>query len=81
MADTTRRHTVKKTTVELDMAEVETAKKILGTRTTRDTIHTALRTVNRRAALARAAALIERGAFEVVEPEELDVLRSARLED
>ena len=82
MADTTApEHWIKKTTVELDMTELETAKGILGTRTTRDTIHTALRAVNRRAALARAAALIEQQALEVVQPEELVALRTARLED
>ena len=81
MADTTREHTIRKTTVELDMTELETAKKVLGTETIRDTIHTALRAVNRRAALARAAALIEQQTLEVVQPEELVALRTARLED
>ena len=71
---------IKRTTVDLDVQELERAKATLGTGTTRDTINTALREVNRRAALARAAALIDQGGFEVVEPEELAELRRARIE-
>ena len=71
---------IKRTTVDLDVEELERAKATLGTGTTRDTINTALREVNRRAALARAAALIDQGGFEVVEPEELAELRRARIE-
>lgn len=73
-------HTIKRTTVDLDMDELKRAKETLGTGTTRDTINTALREINRRAALARAAALIEQGLLEIVEPEELAALRQARSE-
>jgi Arc/MetJ family transcription regulator len=71
-------HTIKRTTVDLDMDELKAAKEILGTETTRDTINTALREVRRRAALARAAALIEQGNLDIIEPEELAALRQAR---
>lgn len=73
-------HTIKRTTVDLDLDELERAKETLGTGTTRDTINTALREINRRAALARAAALIEQGLLEIVEPRELAALRHARIE-
>jgi Arc/MetJ family transcription regulator len=72
--------TIKRTTVDLDIEELEQAKETLGTGTTRETINTALREVNRRAALARAAGLIERGDFEVVQPDELAELRRTRVE-
>jgi Arc/MetJ family transcription regulator len=72
--------TIKRTTVDLDIDELEQAKQTLGTGTTRETINTALREVNRRAALARAAAVIEQGGLEVVEPEELVELRRPRIE-
>lgn len=71
-------HTTKKTTIELDLTELEAAKDVLGTGTARDTVNTALREVNRRAALARAAALIEIG-YDVPTPEELAELRAARI--
>lgn len=48
-------HTIRKTTIELDFTELETAKETLGTATARETVNTALREVNRRAALAGAA--------------------------
>lgn len=72
-------HTIKRTTVDLDMDELQAAREILGTETTRDTINTALRDVRRRAALARAAALIEHGDLDIIEPEELAALRQARV--
>ena len=72
-------HTIKRTTVDLDMDELQAAREILGTRTTRDTINTALRGVRRRAALARAAALIEQGDLGIIEPEELAALRRPRV--
>ncbi|HEV7641288.1 MAG TPA: hypothetical protein VGO39_10520 [Gaiellaceae bacterium] len=74
-------HVIQRTTVEIDMTELDAAKKILGTRTIRDTVNTALREVRRRAALARAAALIEQGGSEIIEPEELTALRRVRIED
>ncbi len=63
------------------MTELNAAKEVLGTGTIRDTVNKALRDVTRRAALARAAALIEQGAFDIVDPEELTALRRARIED
>lgn len=71
-------HIIKRTTVDLDMDELSAAREILGTETTRDTINTALREVRRRAALARAAQLIEQGDLDIIEPEELAALRQAR---
>jgi Arc/MetJ family transcription regulator len=76
---TTADHTIKRTTVDLDMDELQAAREILGTDTTRDTINTALRDVRRRAALARAAELIEQGDLDIIEPEELAALRQARV--
>ena len=73
-------HTIRRTSIDLDVGELERAKKTLGTRTTRDTINTALRTVNRQAALARAAELIDQGGFDILDPGELTALRHARVE-
>lgn len=71
--------TVKRTTVDIDLRELDAAKKTLGTRTTRDTINSALRRVNRHARLARSAALIAAGELDVISPEELDALRQVRV--
>jgi len=71
-------HTIKRTTVDLDLDELSAAREILGTQTTRDTINTALREVRRRAALARAAEMIALGGLDIIEPEELAALRRAR---
>jgi Arc/MetJ family transcription regulator len=70
-----RKTAIKRTTVDVDMTQLAEAKKVLGTRTTRDTIDTALRQVNRKALLARSAALIAAGKLDVVSPEELAALR------
>ena len=75
----TRASRIRRTTVDLDVDELERAKETLGTKTTRETLNTALREVNRRDSLARAAELIERGALEVVDPEDLAALRRARV--
>jgi hypothetical protein len=72
---TAQDHTIRRTTVDLDLTELDAAKKTLGTRTTRDTINTALRQVNRQARLARAAALIAAGGLDIISPEELAALR------
>lgn len=72
-------HIIKRTTVDLDMTELERAKDVLGTRTARETINTALREVNRRARLARAAAIIARGDLDVITPEELKALRQVKV--
>ncbi len=71
-------HTIKRTTVDLDLDELEAAKGILMTTTARDTINTALREVNRQAALRRAASLIRAGGLNIVQPEDLPVLRRTR---
>lgn len=71
-------HTVKRTTVDLDLTELAEAKKYLGTRTTVDTINGALRKVNRQARLARAAALIAEGELDVITPDELAALRAVK---
>lgn len=76
---TAQDHTIKRTTVDLDLTELEGAKEILGTRTARDTINTALREVNRRARLARAAAIIARGDLDVITPDELKALRQVKV--
>jgi hypothetical protein len=70
---------IRRTTVDLDIEELERAKETLGTATTRATIDAALRHVNRRAALARAAAAIASGDLDIVGPEELAALRRARV--
>ena len=72
--------TIRRTTVDLDVEELDRAKQTLGTVTTRETIDAALRAVNRQAALARAADVIRSGDFEVVSPEELAALRRPRIE-
>lgn len=73
-------HGIKRTTVELDLTALEEAKKVLGTRTTRETIDAALREVNRRARLARAAAFIARGELDAITPDELKDLRRSRFD-
>jgi hypothetical protein len=75
------RHTIKRTTVDLDLDDLQAAREALGTETARDTIHAALREVARRAALEQAATLILEGGLEIVEPDELAALRQARLTD
>ena len=69
---------VKRTTIDLDLDELDAARRILGTSTARETIHVALHEVSRRDALARAAALIEQGGLGIIEPAELEALRRAR---
>jgi len=69
---------VRRTTVEIDLDVLAAAKLALGTVTTRETIDAALRQVDRRARLARAAELIASGALDVPTPEELDALRRPR---
>src|SRR5574340_1238208 len=76
---TAQGHPVKRTTVDLDLTELAAAKKTLGTRTTRETINTALREVNRRARLAHSAALIAAGELDVISPDELEALRGVEV--
>jgi hypothetical protein len=76
---TAQNHAIRRTTVDLDLTELDAAKKTLGTRTARDTINTALRQVNRQARLARAAALVANGGLDIVSPEELAALRQVEV--
>ena len=64
-----------RTTVRLDLVELNRAKKTLGTKTTSDTVNQALREVNRQAALRAAAALVRAGDLGLVGPENLAELR------
>ena len=64
-----------RTTVELDMAAIARAQKVLGTTTIRETIDRALREIDRLEALRRGADLIREGGLNLVTPEELAVLR------
>ncbi|MCL5445604.1 MAG: hypothetical protein ACYDEP_12605 [Acidimicrobiales bacterium] len=70
--------TGERTTLVLDLDELERAREVLGTRTTRETVNEALHEVNRQAALRRAAAVVRRGDLDVVEPEDLIALRRDR---
>ncbi len=51
----------RKTTVEVDERELSEAARNLGTRGIKETVNSALRDVNRRAALSRAAAYVREG--------------------
>lgn len=67
-----------RTTVDIDVEAFERARELLGTRGYRDTIDRALREVDRRAALRRAADAIRQGGLNIVRPEDLPKLRRAR---
>jgi Arc/MetJ family transcription regulator len=67
-----------RTTLELDLAELNRAKTTLGTKTTRETVNQALREVNRQADLRAAAALVRAGGLDIVRPEDLPDLRRGR---
>jgi Arc/MetJ family transcription regulator len=71
---------VKRTTIDLDLDELNAARDALGTTTARETVHAALREVTRRARLARAAEAIRTGKYaaDIVTPEELAELRRVR---
>jgi predicted O-methyltransferase YrrM len=67
-----------RTTIDIDVEAFERAREVLGTRGYRDTIDRALREVDRREALRRAAALVRGGGLRklnVVQPEDLPKLR------
>lgn len=68
----------KRTTLELDLVELQGAKEALGTKTARETVNRALHEVNRQAALRRAAALVRAGGLDIVQPDDLSELRRAR---
>ena len=69
---------IRRTTVDLDIDQLEAAKQVLGTRTNRETVNTALREVTRRAKLRRAADLIREGDLNIVRPDDLLTLRRVR---
>lgn len=75
--ETTR--ALQRTTIELDVDELESAREILGTKTTKETVNRALREVTRAAALRRAAALVRQGDLNIVQPEDLPELRRPRI--
>lgn len=68
----------KRTTLELDLVELQRAKQALGTKTARETVNRALHEVNRHAALRRAAALVRAGGLDIVQPDDLPELRRTR---
>jgi hypothetical protein len=72
-------HIIRRTTVDLDIGELELAKETLGTRTARDTINAALREVNRRARLERAAKFVMDGMLDVPTPSELAAIRRVEI--
>jgi Arc/MetJ family transcription regulator len=78
MASRTSPAVIQRTTIDLDVAELEKAKHALGTKTKRETVNRALQEVNRMAALRRAADLIRAGDLNIVRPEDLAELRRAR---
>lgn len=68
----------KRTTLEIDLVELQGAKTALGTKTARETVNRALHEVNRQAALRRAAALVRAGGLDIVQPDDLPELRRTR---
>lgn len=67
-----------KTTVEIDTDELERAETVLGTRGIKETVNRALREVNRRAALERAAAYVLAGELHLPEESTLSAWREPR---
>jgi Arc/MetJ family transcription regulator len=80
LMSTHARQNVQRTTLDLDVDELERARAVLGTSTKRETVNQALREVNRMAALRRAAAIVRSGQLGVPDPEELAELRRPRFE-
>jgi Arc/MetJ family transcription regulator len=73
-----QRRPAHRTTVEIDLDAYEGARGALGTTGFRDTVNEALRDVDRRAKLQRAAAAIRAGGLNLVRPEDLQELRASR---
>lgn len=67
-----------KTTVEIDSEALASAKAILGTRSIKDTVNSALREVARRDALERAARYVADGALHVPSEDMLAAWRAPR---
>jgi Arc/MetJ family transcription regulator len=80
MARRVRIPSVHRTTIDLDVNELQLARETLGTTTTKDTVNRALREVNRTAALRRAAALVRHGDLNIVQPDDLASLRRSRVQ-
>ncbi|MGH3012580.1 MAG: type II toxin-antitoxin system VapB family antitoxin [Gaiellaceae bacterium] len=78
MASRTTTTAIQRTTIDLDIRELEKAKRALGTKTKRETVNRALKEVNRMAALRRAADLVRAGGLNIVRPEDLPELRKPR---
>lgn len=74
----TRAHPTHRTTIEIDRAAFDEARRELGTRGYRDTVNGALRDVVRRAALRRAADAIRSGELDLATPEDIAELRRPR---
>ncbi len=78
MARAHNTHALRRTTIDLDVQALKSAREILGTTTAKDTVNGALREVRRTAARRRAAALVRQGGQDIVEPEDLAALRRPR---
>jgi Arc/MetJ family transcription regulator len=74
----TQRRPAHRTTVEIDLDAYEGARRALGTTGFRDTVNEALRAVDRRDKLRRAATAIRAGGSNLVRPEDLQELRTSR---
>ena len=68
-----------KTTVEIDIEELNEAAENLGTHGIKQTINTALHEINRRAALVRAAEYVRAGKFHTPDEETWKEWREPRL--
>lgn len=68
-----------RTTIEIEMAAFEGARKALGTVGYEETVNQALRVVSRRELLHRSAALIRSGSIGLITPAELEVRRRVRV--
>lgn len=70
--------TMHKTTIEVDLEELREAERNLGTEGFKETVNSALREVNRRAALKRAAEYVREGRLSTPTMAELRRMRANR---
>jgi len=70
--------TMHKTTIELDLEQLREAERNLGTEGFKETVNSALREVNRRAALKRAAQYVREGHLSTPTMTELRRMRANR---
>lgn len=70
---------IHRTTIDLEVAAFERARRALGTEGYKDTVNEALRAVDRRDRLRQGADLIRSGKLETVTPEDLEILRKSRV--